>query len=302
MNLKKITPSLSMLMAFEASARLGSFTKAAHELSLTQGAISRQVTALEGALDLPLFIRCGRHIELTEVGRRYALDIAPALARIRGASTRALAFYGGEGGQLNLGALPTFASRWLVPKLASFYQQHPNMVVHIHSRIGEYVLQGTGLDAAINVGVEPFSGLLSERIVPEEMIIVCSPKLLVRNPVRSIEDLFSFRLLHIMARSEAWRELATQYQINPKSALAGPQFETTIHLIQAAVLGIGIGLVARCLVENELNSKELVELPFKGLSAKRDYCLLYSPDKEGHPVLQAFRAWLADQIIESHSL
>jgi DNA-binding transcriptional LysR family regulator len=297
MNIRKITTSLSMLMAFEASARLGSFTQAANELSLTQGAISRQIMALESALGLPLFLRSGRHVELTEVGRRYALDIAPALARIRGASTRALAFHGGEEGQLNLGALPTFASKWLIPKLAGFYQQHPNMAIHIHSRVGEYELKDTGLDATINVGVEPYVGLMSERIIIEDMIIVGSPKLLEIAPIRNIEDLFTHRLLHIMARSEAWRELAVQHNINTKGTLAGPQFETTIHLIQAAVMGIGLGLIARCLVENELNNKELIELPFSGLSTQRYYYLLYSPEKKDHPVLKAFRQWLADYLV-----
>lgn len=280
-----------MLQAFESAARLGSFTLAADELSVTQGAISRQINALEELLDLQLFLRFGRHIELSEVGRLYASDIAPALARIRGASSRALSFRG-QGGQLHLGVLPTFAARWLMPKLKDFYDVYPDITIHVHTRVGEYPLHDSGLDIAINVGIEPFTGLVSYPLVNEEMVIVASPSLLKQSPITTIEQVFHHRLLHIMARSEAWQELAIMHKVKTSNATFGPQFEATFHLIQAAVAGIGIALVSRCFIEQELQNGQLVELPFAGLQTDRKYCLLHTPEQGTLPSLVAFRDWL----------
>src|SRR5688572_24738703 len=114
MNLHRLTPSMSLLVAFEAAARHRSFTRAGQELSLTQSAVSRQVQALENLLNVKLFRRSGRQIALTELGTMYANDVAFALSRIRTASSQLLAF-GAGGGALNLACLPTFGSRWLMP-------------------------------------------------------------------------------------------------------------------------------------------------------------------------------------------
>lgn len=290
-NLGRLTPSISMLQAFEAAARNLSFTRAADELAVTQGAISRQIQALEGLLDLQLFHRSGRHFTLTDVGRRYALDIAPALARIRGASARALAFRG-TGGHLHVAVLPTFASRWLLPRLSRFYQLHPSSIVHLHSRAGEFSLDEAGIDAGIAVGVEPFTGVVSHPLVEEQMVIIASPTLLLLHPVETGHDLLSHRLLHVMMRSEAWREWAMRQGLKTQNKLDGPQFETSLHLIQAAVAGIGVGLVARCLVEEEVANGSLVEVALPALPSERKFCLLYPPDKAELPVLVQWREWL----------
>ncbi|WP_119153540.1 LysR substrate-binding domain-containing protein [Caldimonas tepidiphila] len=293
-NIHRLTPSMSMLQAFEAAARHLSFTRAGEELSLTQSAVSRQIQALEALLEVELFRRSGRQLALTEVGRMYAHDIAPALARIRGASARALALRGGVA-QLNLSVLPTFASRWLLPRLADFYARHPDTVVHLHTRAGEYAPQQHGMDAAINVGVEPWAGLISHRLADEEMVVAASPALLARQPVACPEDVAAHRLLHIAMRSEGWREWFTQQRVPVRRMRGGPHFEVTLHLIQAAVAGVGIALVARCLVEEELRDGRLVLPPVPGLAGRRGYCLLYSPDKAHLPALQAFRDWLLPQ-------
>lgn len=278
-------------MAFEASARLGSFTLAAAELSITQGAVSRQIQALEDLLDITLFVRAGRHIELSQVGHQYAADIAPALARIRGASARALAF-SGVGEQLHLAVLPTFAARWLMPKMADFYRLHPNVNLHLHSRTGEYSLQDSGLDAAINVGEAPFTGMVSHVLADEEMILVVSPHLQKERPLKTLPDVFRHRLLHVMARSEAWQELAIKHHVECAHTTQGPQFDTTLHLIEAAVNGIGVALIARCLVLEELQSGRLIELPIHSLETKRKYCFLYTPEREMQPGIVKLRDWL----------
>src|SRR5580693_311790 len=122
MHPRRLTPSMSLLVAFEAAARHLSFTRAADELSLTQSAISRQVAALEALLEVTLFRREGRQITLTEVGAKYQRELSGALQRIRSASLQVMAFREGRG-SLHLAALPTFASKWLMPRLKDFYRQ-----------------------------------------------------------------------------------------------------------------------------------------------------------------------------------
>ena len=134
MNYRHLTPSMSLLLAFEAAARHESYTRAALELSLTQSAVSRQVQALEQQLGLTLFRREGRQVQLTDVGRLYQREMSDALGRIRSATLQALAYQSGSG-TLRLATLPTFGSKWLLPRLHDFYKTHPGMLVHINSRI-----------------------------------------------------------------------------------------------------------------------------------------------------------------------
>jgi DNA-binding transcriptional LysR family regulator len=282
---------MSLLVAFEAAARHRSFTRAGQELSLTQSAVSRQVQALENLLQVELFRRSGRQIALTEVGTMYANDIASALSRIRTASSQVLAFRAG-GGSLNLAVLPTFGSRWLLPLLPSFYAKHAGVLVHVHSRIGRYDLEEARMDAAINVGDGHWPGMLSHRLVDEDPVLVASSALLARMPIRSPEDVAAHLLLQVSTRAEEWREWFVAHKISSREMRAGPYFEFTTHLIQAVVSGIGIGLVSRCLVEEEIRAGTLsVPLP-ESLPNSRGYYLIYSPDKTAFPPLVAFRDWL----------
>ncbi|MDV6317435.1 LysR substrate-binding domain-containing protein [Chromohalobacter sp. HP20-39] len=291
MNIHRLAPSMSMLLAFDAAARHCSFTRASDELSLTQSAVSRQIQALEELLEVKLFERDGRHIRLTEVGVMYAQDIAPALARISGASARVGAFRKGVS-SLNLAILPTFGERWLMPKLGMFYRHHPGVMLHLHTRIGEYDITELGMDAAINVGVDPWPGLISHPLVDEEMVLVASPDALARQPIREPVDVCGHLLLQIAVRSEAWHHWFTAQGLPSGYMRLGPHFEFSAHMIQAATAGIGIALVARCLVTEELQDGRLV-LPLNaGLDSRRHYSLLYPPEKSKFPPLATFRDWL----------
>lgn len=291
MNIHRLVPSMSMLLAFDAAARHHSFTRAADELSLTQSAVSRQIQALERLLEVELFERQGRHIRPTEVGGMYARDIAPALARISGASARVGAFRKGVS-SLNLAILPTLGERWLMPGLEAFYRLHPGVMLHLHTRIGEYDITESGMDAAINVGVEPWPGLISHPLVDEEMVLIASPDVLVRQPIREPADIVDHLLLQIAVRSEAWHQWFTAQGLPLGYMRLGPHFEFTAHMIQAVTAGIGIALVARCLVEEELRDGRLTIPLAAGLDSQRRYYLLYPPEKADFPPLATFRDWL----------
>ena len=291
MNLHRLTPSMSLLVAFDAAARHRSFTRAGQELSLTQSAVSRQVQALESLLQVALFRRSGRQIALTDIGSVYASDVASALSRIRTASTQALSFRTG-GGALSLALFPTFGSRWLMPLLPSFYREHSGVFIHMQSRIGRFDFEDPAMDAAINVGDGHWPGLLSHRLVDEETLLVASPALLERQPIRAPEDVTGHLLLQVPTRAGEWREWFVNHKISSREMRVGPRFDFTTHLIQAVVSGIGIGLVARCLVEAELREGVLVTPLLEARPVSRGYYLVYPPEKAAFPPLVAFRDWL----------
>jgi LysR family transcriptional regulator, glycine cleavage system transcriptional activator len=282
---------MSLLVAFEAAARHRSFTRAGQELSLTQSAVSRQVQALENLLNVKLFRRSGRQIALTELGTMYANDVAFALSRIRTASSQLLAF-GAGGGSLNLASLPTFGSRWLMPLMPGFYERHQGLMVHLHARIGRYDLSEAGMDAMINVGDGQWPGMLSHALVDESPLLVASPALMERMPIARPADVAAHTLLQVSTRAEEWRQWFVLHKLSSQEMRAGPYFELTLHLIEAVVAGIGIGLVSRCLVERELASGALVTpLPDPPPNG-RAYYLVYPPEKAVFPPLAAFRDWL----------
>ena len=291
MSRRTLVPSISLLEAFEASARHRSFTLAADELALTQSAVSRQVQALEEQLDVPLFRRTGRRIVLTDIGQAYAREIAAALARIRTASSRAISFRTGAG-SLQLAIQPTFGSKWLVPRLGSFYARHPGMLVHIHSRIGEIDIDQSGMDAVIAASDGHRPGLVAHHLLEDERVVIISPELLARRPLQRPEQLLDHLLLEVSTRPQSWRDWMVGQGLSVRGVRMGPQFEFTAHLIQSVMSGIGVGLVTRVLVEDEIRSGALI-VPFTVPSSVRwHYYLFYPPERESFPPLVAFRDWV----------
>ena len=153
---RRLFPSTSMLMAFDAAARTGSFTNAARELNLTQGAVSRQISALENQLETALFERARKSIYLTDAGKSYAEDIRSALQIIRNASLNLIS--NPSGGTLNLAILPTFGTRWLMPKFPGFLLEHPDITVNFATKISPFDFQDENLHAAIHYGQPDWPG------------------------------------------------------------------------------------------------------------------------------------------------
>ena len=294
MNYRHLTPSMSLLLAFEAAARHESYTRAAAELSLTQSAVSRQVQALEQQLGLTLFRREGRQVQLTDVGRLYQRELSEALGRIRSATLQALAYQSGVG-TLRLATLPTFGSKWLLPRLHAFYGAHPGMLVHIHSRIEAINFDTSEIDAAIGVASHDLPGLICHRLHAEELVVILPPQ--ARGdaqgwgPARISEEV----LLNVANNPHAWGEWFSHHGLAHRAMRLGPSFELTSHLIQAVRAGIGIGLVPRILVEEELAKDELFS-PGAAFASQRSYYLIYPPRNEALPSLRAFRSWLLEQI------
>ncbi|MFL9926335.1 LysR substrate-binding domain-containing protein [Herbaspirillum lusitanum] len=290
MNHRRLTPSMSLLLVFEAAARHESYTRAADELSLSQSAISRQVQTLEQQMGVSLFRREGRSVRLTDVGRRYFMELSAALGRIRSATLQAMSHQSGMG-SLRLATLPTFGSKWLLPRLHDFYVANPGITVHIHSRIGNIDFDAGELDAAITVGSGEWPGLTAHRLYNEFLVAVTGPAGFDDKNQPTPAWAKNQTLLTIASNPQAWAEWFSHHQLDHRQMRMGPSFELTSHLIQAVRAGIGIGLVPKALVEDELARGELLAVS-EAISSQRSYYLVHPHRNQTLPSLQAFRTWL----------
>lgn len=294
MNPRKLTPSMSLLLAFEAAARHQSFTRAAHELSTTQSAISKQVQALEALIDVALFERTGRRIALTEVGAMYQRELSHHLAGVRNATLQAIAFRPGAGA-LHLAVLPIFGTKWLLPRLSDFYKRYGQVQVHIHSRVGHVDLERSGMDAYIAVGDGTWPGCRAHLLMDEHLVPIISPALQAGGPHAAPRDLARHLLLRVKARPENWTRWFAARGIPANQLRPGPDFELTSHLIQAVIAGIGVGLVPRDFVEEELRAGT-VRIAMAGeMPDPLGYYLIYREDRTGYPPLAQFRDWVTAQ-------
>lgn len=278
-----------MLQAFDAAARTGSFTAAARELNLTQGAVSKQIITLERQLGIRLFERRGNAIVLTTAGSSYARDMHAALELILSASLRIMANPGG--GNLHLAVLPSFGTRWLMPRLAQFLKDHPGITVNILSRLSPFDFRETGVHAAIHFGNPNWPGADCTYLMGEEVVPVCSPEFRARRRIESPEDLVGSELLHIASRPDAWPAWFRAQGLDVVEC-RGMIFEQLLTAAQAALVGIGAVLLPRFLIQRELDQGELI-IPFdRPHRGDRSYYLVVPHDRASHPPTVAFRAWL----------
>ncbi|MBB4102185.1 LysR family transcriptional regulator [Allorhizobium borbori] len=290
---RKLLPSTSALAAFDSVARLGSFSAAADELSLTQGAISRQIQTLEQQLGVQLFERTSRGVGLTQAGGTYARAIAAALAEIRSASLNVMT--GIHSNMLNLAILPTFGTRWLLPRVPGFVASHPQITFNFATRIGVFDFDRDGLDAAIHVGQPDWPGADCTYLMSETVAPVASPAFLAENPIHSPEDVARLPLLHMASRPGAWRHWFDHAGLSTPPA-QGMRFEQFSNVAQACIAGLGVALMPLFLIDSELRARHLViacDLPVKSASA---YYLAVPHKKAGYDPVIRFRDWLLDEV------
>ncbi len=282
-------PQTSFLETFEAAARRGSFTLAALDLNMTQGAVSRQIKALEEQLGTALFLRERQRVSLSPAGAVYLDEISQALSIIRKAST-ALQI-NPDGGVLNLGILPTFGTRWLAPKLPEFLQQNPGITVNLSTRLRPFDFDVDLLDAAIHFGSQEWPGTEHLFIAEETVVPACSPTLLPELNIRSVEDIARAPLLHIATRPEAWTRWFAMNGMETE-IVAGTTFDQFATLAQAAAHGLGLALLPEFLIEEELRSGKLVAAWDKANRSIGSYALIWPKRRSSHPPLLRFRRWM----------
>lgn len=289
--MRRKIPGMEALIAFECAARHQSFTRSADELALTQSAVGRQIAALEEYLGVPLFNRVKKRLSLTDVGQVYARQVREHLERMERDTLAAMA-HRGAGGILELAVIPTFATRWLIPRLPDFYAAHRHITLNLTTRAEPFMFTDTLFDAAIHFGDPVWPGAIAQPLFGEEMTPVCSPLLLHGKGQVKPEDLASCTLLHQSARADAWRNWFSQAGIHDAPCMKGQRYELFSMLVEAARAGLGVALVPRFFVLNELASGELIipcDLP---LSNDKAYYFVYPERKQGSPLLKAFGNWL----------
>jgi len=289
-------PSLNALKAFEAAARHGSFTKAAEELFVTQGAVSHQVKALETELGLKLFNRERQRLIITEAGRTYLEVVRDAFDRVAAGTDRLLQLQ--KSGVLNVTTSPNFAAKWLVHRLGGFVEAHPDIDLRVSASLQHVDFARDDFDMAIRHGDGHWPGLDVTRLCAEELFPVCSPKFLRgRNALRSPEDLKRCTLLHVDDRRNwaRWLEVA---KVGSADADRGPLFNQASMAIDAAVDGQGVALARTALAAWDLRAGRLVRPFALALPAPYAYWIVCPKPTADLPKISTFRAWLLAEAAE----
>jgi len=294
--MRRKIPATHTLLCFEAAARHESYTRAAQELALTQSAVSRQVAALEEYLGQPLFTRTRHGVALTPRGREYAAQVAERLLALERDTLNAMSTQGTQGA-VHLAAVPTFATRWLIPRLPQLQAQHPNIVVHIETRTRPFLFADTGFDAALYAGtaeqVENWAGTESTLLVHEDVLPVCAPGLLGQTGPLGPQAIAELPLLQQSTRPFGWSQWFDAMGVSTPHALSGPRYELFSMTATAAIHGLGVALVPRLLIEAELARGDLVVACDQPLRGERAYYLVV-PLREGEPqAVMHFRHWLS---------
>ncbi len=289
-------PSLNALRAFAVAGRHLSFTRAAAELNVTQGAVSRLVKQLEDDLGVSLFRRSARGLALTPAGASLLPALSDAFERL-GAATRLVRRPSRQSSHLAIAMLPTFAMRWFMPRLADFQRLHPGITVDVTSADRPIDFQAEPIDVGIQHGPGGSSGnwpgVTAEFLMTETVILVASPALLKAKPVKQPADIRHHVLLTHSTRPDAWREWFAVAGLKQAKPPRGPAFEHFFMSIEAAVSGLGLALVPDIFVQAELADGRLVEpLPRHRVARKGGYYLLHLPGREREPAIRAFRDWL----------
>lgn len=291
--MRRKIPSSAALTAFEAAARHGSFARAAEELSVTEGAISRQIGRLEAFLGVTLFERVGNRVRLLPSGERYAAQVRESLDRLD-RDSQYLMGQPSDGASLDIATIPTFAMRWLIPRLSRFQQKHPNITVHLADRMDPFVLAGSGFDAAIHFEHPAWTGMRIHQLLHEVLVPVCHPGLLTgRKRTATLDEL---PRLHRRQNPEAWQCYSQETGITLTNPAIGARYDLHGMLIEAALAGLGVALVPSLYVETELAQGRLVAPWPHGKTVSKAFCLVLPESIElSREPIQAFAQWILEE-------
>jgi LysR family glycine cleavage system transcriptional activator len=286
-------PALNALKAFEAAARHESFTRAAEELFVTQGAVSHQVKALEQELGLKLFNRERQRLIITECGREYLAVIRDALDRIAVGTERLIERQ--KSGALTISTSPDFAAKWLVYRLGRFAEAHPDITLRISADLHHVDFAREDVDLAVRHGEGDWAGLHAERLAAEQLFPVCSPKLLGgRTRLRNPADVMKYPILHLGTQKDwaKWLEAAGVAGVDLSQGPQGLMLNRAAMLIDAAVDGQGIVLARTTLSAWDILNGRLVRPFAPSLRLSKCYWIVCPQATAMLPKIKTARDWM----------
>ncbi|MFC4351575.1 transcriptional regulator GcvA [Fodinicurvata halophila] len=296
--MKRQLPPLNALRAFEAAARHKSFTQAAEELNVTQAAISHQIRALEDYFQQPLFLRQSRSLVLTGAAQNYLPPLTQALNLINDA-TRQLVRHDSET-TLRVSALPSFAAKWLLPRLGAFQALYPDIDVLVSSKNEVVDLEREDIDVGLRFGIGEYPGLHTERLMHDRKFPVCSPSLLSgARPLTSLQDLKHHTLLHdevfggdIEVDWQGWLEIAGAPELATRR---GPWFNDSSMLLTAAIAGQGVALARASLAVDDMHKGLLVKPFGPEVPTGYNYYFVTRPSLMEQEYVRIFHDWIQEE-------
>jgi LysR family glycine cleavage system transcriptional activator len=295
-------PPFVSLRAFEAAARLKSFARAAEELDITPGAVSQHVRVLEEFAGQPLFRRLGRGVELTEPGKAAFAHAAAALAEVMQAGRAMRVSLRGR--RVAVSAAPSFASKWLIPRLGRFQERWPDVEVRLAADMALVDFSSSDIDLAIRYGPGGYEGLHCERLMSESVVVAAGPQLLAGRRVKSAADLAALPLIHDESAERdpscpSWSMWFAARGAPRADADRGLRFNQSSLALEAAAAGKGLVLAKRQLAKRDLAEGRLVT-PFEAAGAPVGfaYWLVWPRARRFEPAQSAFIEWLREQAIE----
>jgi LysR family glycine cleavage system transcriptional activator len=291
-------PPLTALRAFEAAARHMSFTRAAAELCVTQTAVSHQVKLLEGHLGTALFRRSPRRIALTRDGMAWARELEPVFARLHEANRRLRVRQPQDRPVVSVSVIPSFAARWLVPRLGRFLEQHAGLDVRVSptEHLVDFAIEA--VDVGIRYGSGRYPGLVVEKLADDALVVVCAPALRARRRLGTTADLRKHVLLHDDAR-ESWARWLDARGVRGVDTARGTVLTDSSMLVEAAVRGQGVALARWSLAVDDLEAGRLV-LPFprvRPMPTGLSYYAVTTRENESRAPVMAFLAWLRGEAV-----
>jgi LysR family glycine cleavage system transcriptional activator len=284
-------PNFSALRAFEAAARHENFSRAAEELHLTHGAISHQVRGLEEELGRQLFVRHGRQVKITNDGLKFAQFLGKAFADISAATDAMRATSINQ--RLTITSIPSFAARWLAPRLGKFIELHPDIEVVLQSSGHMQDLAREGVDVGIRFGRGNYPGMIVLRLMGDVYYPVVSPHYRGGQLPQAPEDLARHTLLRSTERWTPWLHAAGLSLAEPSGGLL---FEDLSMLVRSAADGNGVALVRHVVAMQEIASGQLLRLFDIVTPSPDEYYFVTPPGAAGKPQVLAFRDWLLEEI------
>jgi LysR family glycine cleavage system transcriptional activator len=282
-------PPLNALKAFEAAARHESFTRAAEELCVTQGAVSHQVKALEAELAIKLFNRERQRLIITEAGRDYLAVVRDALDRIAVGTERLLQRQ--SAGVLTISTSPDFAAKWLVHRLGHFAEAHAGIDLRVSATTHHVDFAREDVDMAVRHGDGNWPGLDAVQLSSEQLFAICSPKLLSGRRLGKPLDILKFPLIHLDSRAD-WTKWLRMAGMSDDNARHGPVLNRASMVIDAAINGQGIALARTTLAAWDLLNGRLVRPFSEALRLSKTYWIVCPKATSNVPKIVTFRDWL----------